>query len=41
MSFKAGDSIYIPANEQHCFMADLSAAVQMICCIPSREQCRL
>lgn len=40
-SFKAGDSIYIAPNEQHCFIADPSAAVQMICCIPSKDQCRL
>jgi quercetin dioxygenase-like cupin family protein len=38
--FKPGDSVYIAPNEQHCFMAD-AAAVQMICCIPSKEQCRL
>jgi len=39
--FKAGDSVYIAPNEQHCFMADPSAPVQMICWIPSTDQCRL
>ena len=39
--FKPGDSVYIAPNEQHCFMADASTPVQMICCIPSKDQCRL
>jgi len=39
--FKPGDSVYIPPNEQHCFMADAGAPVQMICCIPSKDHCRL
>ncbi|HJT20789.1 MAG TPA: cupin domain-containing protein [Nitrospira sp.] len=39
--FKPGDSIYIAPNEQHCFMADSGVPVQMICCIPSKDQCRL
>jgi len=38
--FKAGDSVYIAPDEQHCFVADAST-VQMICCIPSTERCRL
>jgi quercetin dioxygenase-like cupin family protein len=41
MAFKAGDSVYIAPNEQHCFVADAGAAVQMICCIPSTERCHL
>ena len=40
-AFKAGDSVYIAPNERHCFMADSGAAVQMICCIPSKDRCRL
>jgi quercetin dioxygenase-like cupin family protein len=39
--FKPGDSVYIAPNEQHCFMADAGAPVQLICCIPSKDQCRL
>lgn len=39
--FKPGDSVYIAPNEQHCFMADVEAPVQLICCIPSKDQCRL
>ena len=39
--FKAGDSVYIAPDEQHCFVADASTTVQMICCIPSTERCRL
>jgi quercetin dioxygenase-like cupin family protein len=38
--FKPGDSIYIAPNEQHCFLAD-PGPVQMICCVPSKDQCRL
>ena len=38
---KPGDSVYIAPNEQHCFVADPGAPVQMICCIPSKDQCRL
>src|SRR5918993_4061144 len=30
--FKAGDSVYITPNEQHCFVADPATPVQMICC---------
>lgn len=40
-AFRPGDSVYIAPNEQHCFMADSSTPVQMICCIPSKDQCRL
>ena len=40
-TFKTGDSVYIAPNEQHCFMADPDVAVQMICCIPSKDQCKL
>lgn len=39
--FKPGDSVYIAPNEQHCFKADAGAPVQLICCIPSKDQCRL
>ena len=39
--FKPGDSVYIAPNEQHCFIADAGAPVQLICCIPSKDQCRL
>ena len=39
--FKPVDSVYIAPNEQHCFMADPGGPVQMICCIPSKDQCRL
>src|SRR5579884_2400744 len=40
-AFQPGDSVYIAPNEQHCFMADTNVAVQMICCIPSKDRCRL
>jgi quercetin dioxygenase-like cupin family protein len=39
--FKPGDSVYIAPNEQHCFMADAGTSVQLICCIPSTDHCRL
>jgi len=28
-------------NEQHCFVADSSTPVQLICCIPANDRCRL
>lgn len=40
-AFKPGDSVYIAPHERHCFLADAAAPVQMICCIPSKDQCRL
>ena len=40
-AFQPGDSVYIAPNEQHCFMADSATPVQLICCIPSKNQCRL
>lgn len=39
--FKPGDSVFIAPNEQHCFIADAATPVQLICCIPSKDQCRL
>ncbi|WP_447977098.1 cupin domain-containing protein [Candidatus Nitrospira bockiana] len=39
--FKAGDSVYIAPNELHGFAADPTTSVQMICCIPSKDQCRM
>jgi quercetin dioxygenase-like cupin family protein len=39
--FKPGDSVYIAPTERQCFVADAGAPVQMICCIPSKDQCRL
>ena len=39
--FKAGDSVYIAPNEQHCFVADSTTPIQMICCIPAKDRCQL
>ena len=39
--FKAGDSVYIAPNEQHCFVADSTTPIQMICCIPAKNRCQL
>lgn len=39
--FKAGDSVYLAPDEAHCFIADTANAVQMICCIPATNRCRL
>ncbi len=39
--FTQGDSIFIPANERHCFVAGPDLAVQFICVIPSKHQCTL
>ena len=41
MPFRPGDSVYIAPNEQHCFAADSSTPVQMICCIPATDRCRM
>ncbi len=42
LPFKAGDSIFVPPGETHCFAADSGAAVQFICVIPnpSPDACR-
>lgn len=40
-AFKAGDSVYIAPNEQHCFVADSTTPIQMICCIPAKDRCKL
>lgn len=40
-AFKPGDSIYVPPNEQHCFIADAVDPIQMICCIPAKDRCTL
>jgi quercetin dioxygenase-like cupin family protein len=39
--FKPGDSVYIAPNEQHCFAADGTTPIQMICCIPAKNRCQL
>jgi len=39
--FKPGDSVYIAPNEQHGFRADAAGPVQMICCVPAKDRCRL
>ena len=39
--FKPGDSVYIAPNEQHCFVADSTTSIQMICCIPAKNRCQL
>ncbi len=39
--FKPGDSVYIAPDEQHCFVADAATALQMICCVPAKDRCRL
>jgi quercetin dioxygenase-like cupin family protein len=39
--FRPGDSVFIPPNEQHCFVADPGAAVRFICVIPARNQCQM
>lgn len=39
--FKPGDSVYIAPNEQHCFVADPTTPIQMICCIPAKDRCQL
>lgn len=40
-SFKLGDSVYIAPDEQHCFVADIASALQLICCIPAKDRCQL
>jgi quercetin dioxygenase-like cupin family protein len=40
-AFKPGDSVYIAPNEQHCFIADATVPVRMICCIPAKGRCQL
>ena len=40
-AFKTGDSVFIAPNEKHCFRADRGGPVRLICCIPSKERCRL
>lgn len=40
-AFKPGDSIYIAPNEEHCFIADSTMSIQMICCIPVKDRCQL
>ncbi len=39
--FSPGDSVFIAANEPHCFAADAAAPAQFICVIPSKHQCNL
>ncbi len=42
LAFKAGDSVFVPPGETHCFAADAGTAVQFICVIPnpSPDACR-
>ena len=37
--FKAGDVIYVPANEMHQFMNPNDAPLEFICLIPAPEDC--
>lgn len=39
--FTKGDAIFVAPNEAHCFVADPTTPVRMICCIPSRNRCQL
>ena len=36
--FRAGDTIFIPGGETHCFVAE--SAVQFVCVIPSPNACQ-
>jgi quercetin dioxygenase-like cupin family protein len=35
--FRAGDAIYVPADEEHSFSADRGCAVAFLCLIPRQE----
>lgn len=37
--FTAGDTIFIPGDEPHCFVAD--SAVQFVCVIPAPKMCEM
>jgi quercetin dioxygenase-like cupin family protein len=37
--FKAGEVIYVPANEQHQFRNTSDGPVELICLIPAPEDC--
>jgi len=37
--FAAGDTVFIPGNEPHCFVA--ATAVQFVCVIPSPNVCAM
>ena len=37
--FSAGDTVFIPGNEPHCFVA--ASAVQFVCVIPSPNVCQM
>jgi quercetin dioxygenase-like cupin family protein len=39
-AFKPGDSIYIAPDERHCFIADSTTPIQVICYIPSKDRCQ-
>jgi len=39
--FKPGDAVFIAPHEHHCFMADAGSPVRFICCIPSKNQCKM
>jgi len=39
--FTKGDSVFVAPNEAHCFVADPGNPVRMICCIPSKNQCKM
>ena len=38
-SFAAGDTVFIPVNEPHCFVA--TTVVQFVCVIPSPNACAI
>jgi quercetin dioxygenase-like cupin family protein len=39
--FTKGDSVFVAPHELHCFTADPGTPVRMICCVPSKNQCKL